>query len=228
MPEVLNAEVIATQQTMPRRSAAGIKIFLLFAAMFTGIIEAAGRITAVESNGSNKSFWIESPISGDLKVDQSLAHEGVCLTVEAIENGKHRVTAIDETLKKTNLSNWAEGKLLNLERCMLMNGRLDGHIVQGHVDTASVCVSRTELEGSWEFSFEFDCQFAHLVIEKGSISVNGTSLTCFNVGKNSFTVAIIPYTFEHTSISQVKVGEKVNIEFDIIGKYISRLSELSR
>lgn len=213
---------------MPRRSAAGTKILLLFAVMFTGIIEAVGKVTAIESAGSNKSFWVESPISAALKVDQSVAHEGVCLTVEAVENNRHRVTAIDETLKKTTLGNWTEGKLVNLERCMQINGRLDGHIVQGHVDATAICVSRKELEGSWEFGFEFDSSFAQLVIEKGSVSVNGTSLTCFNVGKNNFTVAIIPYTFEHTSISQVQVGDKVNIEFDMIGKYISRISELSR
>jgi riboflavin synthase len=196
--------------------------------MFTGIIEVVGKITAVESSGSNRSFWVQSPISGELKVDQSLSHEGVCLTVEAVENGAHRVTAINETLKKTNLENWKEGKLVNLERCMVMNGRLDGHIVQGHVDATAICSNRKDLQGSWEYSFEFDSSFAHLVIEKGSISINGTSLTVFNVSKNSFTVAIIPYTFEHTSISQVQVGDKVNIEFDIIGKYISRLSELNR
>jgi riboflavin synthase len=213
---------------MLRRSAAGKKIFLLFAIMFTGIIEAVGKVTAIEANGSNRSFWVQSPISGELKVDQSLAHEGVCLTIEAVENGMHKVTAIDETLKKTNLGRWTESKLVNLERCMQMNGRLDGHIVQGHVDTTAVCTRRKELEGSWEFTFEFDSSFAHLVIEKGSISVNGTSLTCFNVSKNSFTVAIIPFTFEHTSISQVQVGDRANIEFDIIGKYISRISELSR
>lgn len=196
--------------------------------MFTGIIEAVGKITAVKSNGSNKSFWVQSSISQELKVDQSLSHEGVCLTVEAVENGNHKVTAIDETLKKTNLDNWQEGKLVNLERCMVMNGRLDGHIVQGHVDATAICVERKELQGSWEFGFEFNSSFAHLVIEKGSISLNGTSLTCFNVSKNRFTVAIIPYTFENTSISQVQIGDKVNVEFDIIGKYISRLSELNR
>jgi riboflavin synthase len=196
--------------------------------MFTGIIEAVGKITAVESGGSNRGFWLQSAISAELKVDQSLSHEGVCLTVEAVVNGQHKVTAIDETLKKTNLGNWKEGKLVNLERCMVMNGRLDGHIVQGHVDTTATCTWKKELEGSWEFSFEFDSQFAHLVIEKGSISLNGTSLTVFNVGKNSFTVAIIPYTFEHTSIGQVSVADKVNIEFDIIGKYISRISELNK
>jgi riboflavin synthase len=196
--------------------------------MFTGIIEAVGRITSIESNGTNKSFWIESDISDELKVDQSLSHEGVCLTVEAIENGKHKVTAIEETLKKTNLENWKESMLVNLERCMQMNGRLDGHIVQGHVDATVICTLIKVLEGSWEYSFEFDRNFAHLVIEKGSISLNGTSLTVFNVSKNSFSVAIIPYTFEHTSISQLKERDMVNIEFDIIGKYISRISELNR
>jgi riboflavin synthase len=196
--------------------------------MFTGIIEVVGKVTAVESSGSNKIFWVESPISQELKADQSLSHEGVCLTVEAVENGRHRVTAIDETLKKTNLQHWQEGKLVNLERCMVLNGRLDGHMVQGHVDATAICTSRKELQGSWEYSFEFDHNFAHLVIEKGSVSINGTSLTLFNVSKNSFTVAIIPYTFEHTSICEVQAGDKVNIEFDIIGKYISRLSELNR
>jgi riboflavin synthase len=194
--------------------------------MFTGIIEAVGRIISIEADGSNRRFWIESPISKELKTDQSVSHEGVCLTVEMVEGDRHKVTAIDETLKKTNLGQWTEGRSVNLERCMQMNGRLDGHIVQGHVDTTAICIDRKELQGSWEFSFEFDERFAPLVIDKGSISLNGTSLTIFNVGKNRFTVAIIPYTFEHTSISHVDVNDKVNIEFDIIGKYISRLAEL--
>ena len=196
--------------------------------MFTGIIEAVGKVTSIESNGTNRSFWVQSTISDELKVDQSVSHEGVCLTVEAVQAGKHKLTAIEETLKKTNLDLWQEGKLVNLERCMQMNGRLDGHIVQGHVDTTAICTEVKTLEGSWQFSFEFDNSFSHLVIEKGSVSLNGTSLTMFNVGKNSFTVAIIPYTFEHTSISQLQAGDKANIEFDIIGKYISRLSELNR
>jgi riboflavin synthase len=196
--------------------------------MFTGIIEAVGTITSIESNGTNKSFWVKSAISEELKVDQSLSHEGVCLTVEAAENGKHRVTAIEETLKKTNLDNWTEGRLVNLERCMQINGRLDGHIVQGHVDTTAICVGVKELNGSWEYSFEIDGSYAQLIIEKGSISLNGTSLTIFNVTKNGFTVAIIPYTFEQTSISQLKERDIVNIEFDMIGKYISRISELNR
>ncbi|HEX6914855.1 MAG TPA: riboflavin synthase [Chitinophagaceae bacterium] len=196
--------------------------------MFTGIVEAMGRIISVEPAGTNRTFWVESPISDQLKVDQSLSHEGVCLTVEAIESGRHRVTAIEETLRKTTLGSWAEGKLVNLERSMQMNGRLDGHIVQGHVDTTAICTARSERNGSWEFSFSFDPGHAHLVIEKGSVTVNGTSLTLFNAGRDSFTVAIIPYTFEHTSIQQLQPGQKVNIEFDMIGKYVSRLSELSK
>lgn len=196
--------------------------------MFTGIVEALGKVVSVEASGTNRTFWIESPVSGELKVDQSLSHEGVCLTVEALAPGRHRVTAIEETLKKTNLGQWTEGRLVNLERCMVMNGRLDGHIVQGHVDATATCTGRRELEGSWEFSFRFDPQHAHLVIEKGSIALNGTSLTVFNVGSDSFSVAIIPYTYQHTSIGQLQAGDRVNLEFDIIGKYISRLSELKQ
>ncbi|NCI48207.1 riboflavin synthase [Sediminibacterium soli] len=196
--------------------------------MFTGIIECVGKILWVEENGTNRSFWVESAVSDQLKIDQSVSHQGVCLTVEAVENGRHRVTAIAETLRKTDLVTWAEGRQVNIERCMLMNGRLDGHIVQGHVDTTAVCTGREEREGSWEFCFEFPPDFAALVIEKGSVAVNGTSLTCFNIGPNRFSVAIIPYTYEHTSISQVKTGDTVNIEFDILGKYISRQMELGQ
>ena len=196
--------------------------------MFTGIIECTGKVLSVTAKGSNLSFWIGSPISHELKVDQSLSHNGVCLTVEAIEGNKHLVTAIDETLKKTDLSYWAVGMEVNLERCMLMNGRLDGHIVQGHVDTMAVCLERKDLEGSAEYIFQFPAEFAHLVIEKGSIAVNGTSLTCFNVGKDSFTIAVIPYTFEHTTIHQVSKGTNVNIEFDILGKYVQRRMELTK
>lgn len=194
--------------------------------MFTGIIEAMGTIVSLEKNGSNISFWVESPISDELKIDQSLSHEGVCLTIDALDQGRHRVTAIEETLKKTNLSGWTTGSILNLERCMLMNGRLDGHIVQGHVDCTATCLERTEKEGSWEFKFQIPEQFAHLIIEKGSIAINGTSLTCFEVGNNHFKVAIIPYTYEHTSIHQVEKGTIVNIEFDILGKYIERMRGL--
>ena len=183
---------------------------------------------SVSKNGTNISFWVNSPISRELKVDQSLSHNGVCLTVESIEGDSHSVTAIEETLKKTALNTWQKGTEINLERCMLMNGRLDGHIVQGHVDTTAICVEKKELEGSWEYSFQFPAEFAHLVIEKGSIAVNGTSLTCFNVGKDLFTIAVIPYTFEHTNIHQVQNGTVVNIEFDILGKYVQRRMELSR
>jgi len=191
--------------------------------MFTGIIESIGKIVGLEKNGSNISFWVESPISGELKIDQSLSHEGVCLTIDALDQDRHRVTAIEETLKKTNLSGWKTGSIVNLERCMLMNGRLDGHIVQGHVDCTATCIERTEKDGSWEFSFQIPGQFAHLIIEKGSIAINGTSLTCFEVGSNHFKVAIIPYTYQHTSIHQIEKGSIANIEFDILGKYIERM-----
>ncbi len=194
--------------------------------MFTGIVENTGKIISIEKKGSNTSFWIESPLSGELKVDQSLSHDGVCLTVEALNSNQHRVTAIEETLKKTNLADWSVGKQVNLERCMIMNGRLDGHIVQGHVDATAKCIEYKALEGSWEYRFEFSDGFSHLVIEKGSIAVNGTSLTCFNVDKNKFSIAVIPYTYDHTSIHQVAIGSTVNIEFDILGKYVQRWMKL--
>jgi riboflavin synthase len=196
--------------------------------MFTGIIESLGKIIAVEKKGTNASFWVSSPLSAELKIDQSLSHDGVCLTVDELKDGMHRVTAIEETLKKTNLSGWDTGSEVNIERCMAMNGRLDGHIVQGHADCTATCTERKELNGSWEFSFRFPSHFAHLVIEKGSIAVNGTSLTCFNITGDGFTVAIIPYTFEHTSIKHVTAGSTVNIEFDILGKYVQRWMSLDR
>lgn len=196
------------------------------AAMFTGIVENTGKIVSIEKKGTNVSFWIESPLSAALKVDQSLSHDGVCLTVESIEGNRHRVTAIEETLKKSNLSFWTQGIEINLERCMIMNGRLDGHIVQGHVDATATCIDHQVLEGSWEYRFSFPDGFGHLVIEKGSIAVNGTSLTCFNVDKNEFSIAVIPYTYEHTSIHQVQIGSIVNIEFDILGKYVQRWMQL--
>jgi riboflavin synthase len=190
--------------------------------MFTGIIESLGAIHAVETKGANKTFWISSPISNELKVDQSLSHNGVCLTVEEIMDGSHRVTAIEETLKKTNLGRWQPGDLINLERCLMINGRLDGHIVQGHADTTATCLHRKELDGSWEFRFEYPKKFSRLVIEKGSISLNGISLTVFNVKQNRFDIAVIPYTFEHTNIGAVDKGSIVNLEFDLIGKYVTR------
>lgn len=194
--------------------------------MFTGIIETTGKIEAIETHGSNKTFWISSPISKALKIDQSVSHDGVCLTVEEIVGGSHRVTAIDETIKKTNLGTWQAGGEVNIERCMQMNGRLDGHIVQGHVDTTGTCTGRADLQGSWEYRFQFPPQFAALVIEKGSISLNGTSLTVFNVTNDAFSVAIIPYTYNHTGIKHIYVGSIVNIEFDLVGKYVTRMLTL--
>ena len=196
--------------------------------MFTGIIENTGIVNAIEFTGSNATFWISSTLSSELKIDQSLSHSGVCLTVEDVKVDLHRVTAIEETLRKTSLGSWKVGTKINLERCMLMNGRLDGHIVQGHVDCTAKCIKKVVLDGSWEFTFEYDQQFAHLVIEKGSISVNGISLTCFNIVRNTFTVAIIPYTFEHTNMCQLEEGDTINVEFDIIGKYIQRISYLQQ
>lgn len=194
--------------------------------MFTGIIESLGTIQSVSVNKTNKTFWINSSISPQLKIDESLCHNGVCLTIEDIQGNKHRVTAIQETLEKTNLQSWKEGDIINLERSMQMNGRLDGHIVQGHVDGTGKCISKEDFDGSFEFTFSFDEKYAALIIEKGSICVNGVSLTAFNVSKNTFTVAIIPYTFEHTNFYTIKEGGTVNIEFDILGKYVSRLQFL--
>lgn len=196
--------------------------------MFTGIIEAFGIIHSVERQGTNATFRITSPISNELKVDQSVSHNGVCLTVEEVKEGVHSVTAIEETLKKTDLLAWEEGTLVNIERCMTMNGRIDGHIVQGHVDTTAICTEKKDANGSWEFRFQFPQQFAALVIEKGSVSLNGISLTVFNVDDNSFSVAIIPYTYSHTNIQQVKEGSTVNIEFDMIGKYVNRMLALPK
>ena len=193
--------------------------------MFTGIIETLGTITTIDTNGTNKTFWIESPISHELSIDQSLSHDGVCLTVEQVRDNCHRVTAIEETLEKSALGAWRPGHLINLERCLRMNGRLDGHIVQGHVDTTATCLERHEKDGSWEFRFEFPKKFSRLVIEKGSISLNGISLTLFNVKKSKFDIAVIPYTFEHTNIHLVNPGSPVNLEFDMIGKYVARLAK---
>jgi riboflavin synthase len=190
--------------------------------MFTGIIETVGVVKDFSSNGSNRVFWIESPLSAEFKADQSISHSGVCLTVEEIKNNLHRVTAIDETLQKTNLGSWQIGTVINIERSLLLSSRLDGHFVQGHVDATGICKKRNEKQGSWEFEFEFPKKFAELIIEKGSICINGISLTAFNVKKKRFTVAIIPFTFQHTNINQVNPGDAVNLEFDIIGKYLLR------
>ena len=195
--------------------------------MFTGIIEKTGIIKEIISLGTNKSFWVESELTHDLKIDQSLSHNGICLTVEEIKDGMHRVTAIDETILKTNAGIWGEGTVINLERCMQLNRRLDGHIVQGHVDCTAACIEILEKAGSWEYTFAFAEQFAAFIIEKGSVTVNGISLTCFNITDNQFTVAIIPYTFDHTNMNSLKKGDLVNIEWDVVGKYILRQTELS-
>lgn len=194
--------------------------------MFTGIIESVGRVELVRQQGSNLSFRISSPISHELKVDQSVSHNGVCLTVESTGDGYHEVTAIEETLRKSNLAHWQTGSLVNLERCLPLNGRLDGHFVQGHVDTTGICQSRKELDGSWEFQISFPEKFAHLVIEKGSICINGISLTCYDVTRNELSVAIIPYTWQHTMLHTLQPGDQVNLEFDLIGKYLARRMEL--
>jgi riboflavin synthase len=194
--------------------------------MFTGIIESLGVVKEVSATGTNKTFWIASPLWNELKTDQSLSHNGACLTVEATGKGMHQVTAIAETLAKTNLSHWEPGSVINLERCMQLNGRLDGHLVQGHVDTIAECTGIIEKDGSWEYSFTFPPAFGKLIIEKGSVTVNGISLTLFNIGKNNFSVAIIPYTYNNTNINMVKKGSWVNVEFDILGKYVERMVKL--
>ena len=190
--------------------------------MFTGIIETTGLVKDVILNGSNRIFWVESPISGMLQIDQSIAHNGACLTIDETGAGIHRVTAIKETLEKSELNNWKPGTRINLERCLTLQDRLDGHFVQGHVDTVGECTGIKDQGGSWKFSFRFPKKFGELVIEKGSIAINGISLTAFDVKKSKFSVAIIPYTYEHTSISDLKKGSQVNLEFDLIGKYIQR------
>lgn len=195
--------------------------------MFTGIIEALGEVKKISTAGSNKTFWIESPLFSQLKIDQSLAHNGVCLTIEELRDDLHKVTAIKETLEKTSLNQWQNGSLINLERSLLPSSRLDGHFVQGHVDCVGICEKIETLAGSTELTFSFDQQFAALIIEKGSIALNGISLTVFAVTKNSFKVAIIPYTWEHTNLRNLKQSGFVNIEFDMIGKYIQRKSSVS-
>jgi len=195
--------------------------------MFTGIIEALGTIQTVSIDRTNRIFWIKSGISSQLKIDESISHNGVCLTIEDIKDDIHRITAIRETLEKTNLQNWKEGDIINLERSMQMNGRIDGHIVQGHIDGTGKCISKKDLGGSVEYIFSFDEDKAVLIIEKGSICINGVSLTAFNVTKNTFTVAIIPYTFEHTNFKNIKEGDIVNLEFDMLGKYVARMVNLN-
>ena len=191
--------------------------------MFTGIIETLGEIKAIEKEGGNVHLTITSAITNELKIDQSVAHNGVCLTVTSIINNEYSVTAIQETIDKTNLSDWKIGAAVNLERAMKLGDRLDGHIVQGHVDQIGICKAIKEANGSWYYTFEYDPNLNNLTIEKGSITVNGVSLTVVNSMKNEFSVAIIPYTYEHTNFHNFEVGNKVNLEFDVIGKYVSKL-----
>lgn len=195
--------------------------------MFTGIIETFGTVNNVVQEGTNLHYTIESNLSNELKIDQSVAHNGVCLTVVALTDSTHTVTAIQETLEKTNLQYLTTGMRVNLERCMQMNGRLDGHIVQGHVDQTAVCILREELDGSWEYRFKYDASKGNVTVEKGSVCVNGISLTVVNSAADEFSVFIIPYTFEHTNLQEVQVGDTVNLEFDIIGKYVARLLQHS-
>lgn len=196
--------------------------------MFTGIIESLGLVKNFYETGTNKTFWIQSPLSHQFTIDQSIAHDGVCLTVEEVQEDQHRVTAILETLQKTALKLWTPGRTINLEQSLLPNKRLDGHFVQGHVDTTGVCEEIADKDGSFEFRFSFPEQFAPLLIEKGSIAVNGTSLTVFDVQRFSFRVAIIPYTYTHTNFNSLQRGNRVNLEFDMIGKYVVRTASLAR
>ncbi len=187
-----------------------------------------GQVKKVIQSGTNKTFWIESPLSFSLKIDQSVAHDGVCLTVEEVQGSTHRVTAVLETLEKTALHKWSEEKQVNLEQCLLPGSRLDGHFVQGHVDTAGMCKKIKNRIGSYELTFSFPKKLAALVIEKGSICINGISLTLFDVRKASFKVAIIPYTWEHTNLKFLKEGDAINLEFDMLGKYIQRMNHLKK
>lgn len=196
--------------------------------MFTGIIETLGQIQHIETSEENLTIQISSPISHELKVDQSVAHDGVCLTVTHVGEGRHTVTAIRETLLKTNLQTWKVGTLVNLERCMAANGRFDGHIVQGHVDLTARCTAVEFDGGSWRYFFTFPEEKGHLVVEKGSITINGVSLTVVDAQPEKLSVAIIPYTHQHTNFKQLKAGDPVNLEFDIIGKYVQRMLAYSK
>ena len=196
--------------------------------MFTGIIETTGELLDLRTENENVYLRVRSILGSELRIDQSLAHDGICLTVTAIEDDVHTVCAVPETISKTSLAHWRAGKRINLERCMPMNGRLDGHLVQGHIDGTGTCIERFDGGDHWRFVFEFQRQFAHLLIEKGSVCINGTSLTCFNVKETTFEVTIIPYTYHHTNFNQLNVNDTVNLEFDVIGKYLARFRELGQ
>ncbi|WP_420151850.1 riboflavin synthase [Spirosoma sp.] len=197
--------------------------------MFTGIVENAGTVAAIEAEGTNLTFKIESSLAQELKIDQSLSHNGVCLTVVGVADGSYTVTAVDETLRKTNLGQLKIGDRVNLERCMSANGRFDGHIVQGHVDQTGICTQVQDMDGSWLFDFQYDADVngdpsnQNITVEKGSICINGVSLTVFNSEPDRFRVTIIPYTYEHTNFRDLKAGDVVNLEFDILGKYIKKM-----
>ena len=191
--------------------------------MFTGIIETLGRVTNIREENTNKHFTIEAAITPELKIDQSVSHNGVCLTVVDLKDQEYTVTAIQETLQKTNLNSLQIGDSVNLERCTPANGRFDGHVVQGHVDQVGTCLKVEDQNGSWLYTFEYDTTSGNITVEKGSICVNGISLTVVNSQDNQFSVAIIPYTYEHTNLKNVKAGSTVNLEFDIIGKYVAKL-----
>ena len=194
--------------------------------MFTGIVETFGKIKEIIHENENVHLFVESNITSELKIDQSVAHNGICLTVVAIDNDVYKVTAIKETIEKTTIANWKVGNLVNLERAMLMGARLDGHIVQGHVDQTAKCIAVEDANGSIYFTFEYDFSKNNITIEKGSITVDGTSLTVVNSGKNTFSVAIIPYTLENTLFKTYQVGSEVNLEFDVVGKYVTKLLSL--
>jgi len=190
--------------------------------MFTGIIESLGEVVSTKKEGSNLVISIQSNLAPELKVDQSIAHNGVCLTVTGLQDNSYEIVAVAETLQKTNLGQLSPGDRVNLERAMVFNGRIDGHLVQGHVDGVGECLSKTSQNGSWEYRFRYPADFAALLVEKGSICLNGISLTIFNVTDREFSVAVIPYTYQHTNISAIAPGHTVNLEFDILGKYVAR------
>ena len=191
--------------------------------MFTGIVEATAEVVEIIAQDTNLTFCLRTAIAPELKIDQSVSHNGVCLTVTNIGADTYTVTAVDETLKKTNLSGWKAGTKVNVERCMPANGRFDGHIVQGHVDQTGICTHVAEVGGSWLYDFAYDATVGNITVEKGSICINGVSLTVFNSQADSFRVTIIPYTYEHTNFHQLQVGDAVNLEFDIVGKYIQKM-----
>lgn len=199
-----------------------------FLLLFTGIIESIGTVQSVLAEDSNRHFWVESILAPELRVDQSVAHDGVCLTVVEISADAYRVTAVEQTLCKTALTDWAAGHRVNLERSLRVGDRLDGHFVQGHVDAVGRCTGMREEGGSWRCTFSFPDNFAALIVEKGSVCINGVSLTAFNVGRSVFSVAIIPYTWAHTSFGTMRVGDAVNLEFDVLGKYLLRAESLKK